>query len=45
MIENYRSGSIWQLLRDCSYINDGLHRAGFRGGWLQQLAAHPAESN
>ena len=45
MIENYRAGSIWQSMRDCSYINDGLHRAGFRGGWLRQLAAHEAESN
>jgi hypothetical protein len=45
MIENHRTGSIWQLMRDCSYISDGLHRAGFRGGWLQQLAGHATESN
>ena len=34
MIENYRSGLIWRLLRDCPYIMAGLRRAGFRGGWL-----------
>ena len=39
MLENYRSGKIWQLMRDCRYISDGLLRAGFRGGWLQALCA------
>ena len=34
MIENYRSELIWRLMRSCSYIRDGLSRAGFRGGWL-----------
>jgi hypothetical protein len=34
MIENYLSGSPWRLMRDCSYIADGLRRAGFTGGWL-----------
>lgn len=34
MIENYRSGFIWQLMRRCRYIIDGLRRAGFSGGWL-----------
>lgn len=34
MIENYRTGFIWQLLRSCPYIVTGLRRAGFRGGWL-----------
>lgn len=34
MIENYRSGLIWQLLRGCPAIRSGLRRAGFRGGWL-----------
>lgn len=34
MIENYRSGLLWQLLRNCPYIANGLHRAGFDGGWL-----------
>jgi len=34
MIENYRSGFLWQLMRRCPYIIDGLRRAGFAGGWL-----------
>ncbi len=36
MIENYRSGLIWRLLRDCPYVVTGLQRAGFSGGWLNQ---------
>ena len=34
MIENYRSGLIWKLMRDCPPIRTGLERAGFEGGWL-----------
>jgi hypothetical protein len=36
MIENHRSQRIWELMRACPYIRDGLQRAGFHGGWLQQ---------
>jgi hypothetical protein len=34
MIENYRTGLLWQLMRNCPYIARGLRRAGFGGGWL-----------
>ena len=34
MIENYRTGMLWQFMRSCSYIRNGLKRAGFEGGWL-----------
>jgi hypothetical protein len=34
MIENYRTGLLWQLMRTCPYIASGLRRASFRGGWL-----------
>jgi hypothetical protein len=34
MIENYRSGLIWEVMRRCPYIVAGLRRAGFTGGWL-----------
>ena len=34
MIENYRSGLLWQLTRKCQYTKSGLQRAGFDGGWL-----------
>jgi hypothetical protein len=30
MIENYRSGLIWRLIRNCQYVAMGLRRAGFR---------------
>ena len=34
MIENYRSGLLWDLMRHCPYLVSGLLRAGFGGGWL-----------
>jgi hypothetical protein len=34
MIENHLSGLVWELMRGCPYIVDGLQRAGFDGGWL-----------
>jgi hypothetical protein len=34
MIENYRSGLIWRLMRQCPYVVAGLRRADFSGGWL-----------
>ena len=34
MIENYRSGLIWRLMRRSEPIVRGLRRAGFTGGWL-----------
>ena len=34
MVENYRSGLLWRLMRSCPYIVGGLRRAGFTGGWL-----------
>jgi hypothetical protein len=34
MIENYRTGLVWRLMRECAAIRSGLERAAFRGGWL-----------
>jgi hypothetical protein len=34
MIENHRSGLIWDLTRKCAVIHAGLTGAGFSGGWL-----------
>jgi hypothetical protein len=34
MIENYRSGLIWDIMRRCPAVIAGLPRAGFTGGWL-----------
>ncbi len=37
MIENYRTGFLWRLMRQCPPLVMGLRRAGFADGWL---AAH-----
>ena len=34
MIENYQTGFLWELMKKCPYIIEGLRRAGFTGGWL-----------
>jgi hypothetical protein len=34
MIENYRSGFLCPLMRNCLYLARGLRLAGFAGGWL-----------
>ena len=34
MIENFRTGLLWRLMRNCPYVVTGLRRAGFTGGWL-----------
>lgn len=39
MIENYRTGLVWTVMRKNAHVRRGLERAGFRGGWL---AAAPA---
>jgi hypothetical protein len=38
MIENYRSGLIWRLMRRNAAIVRGLRRAGFTGGWLGETS-------
>lgn len=35
MLENYRSGLVWKVMRKNPYIRKGLERAGFTGGWLE----------
>lgn len=42
MIENHRCGMLWRLMRDCSYIREGLRRAGFTGGWLAEGGKAPS---
>lgn len=34
MIENWRSGLVWRVMRDNKHVRRGLLAAGFRGGWL-----------
>jgi hypothetical protein len=34
MIENHRSGLVWQVMRGDPHLRRGLERAGFAGSWL-----------
>jgi hypothetical protein len=34
MIENYRTGFVWRVMKRNPHIVRGLKRAGFTGGWL-----------
>jgi hypothetical protein len=36
MIENHRSGLVWNVMRRNPHIVRGLKRAGFTGGWLAE---------
>jgi hypothetical protein len=38
MIENYRSGLVWKIMRRNPTIVRGLRVAGFEGGWLDSTA-------
>ena len=38
MIENYRSGFVWRVMRGNPYLREGLKRSGFTGGWLDAPA-------
>jgi hypothetical protein len=35
MVENYRRGFIWRIMRRNPHVRRGLERAGFKGGWLE----------
>jgi hypothetical protein len=35
MIENARTGLIWELTRNAPIFRDGLKAIGFKGGWLE----------
>lgn len=46
MIENFRTGLLWELMKDNQYILRGLRKAGFSGGWLNRKSENiPAEAN
>ena len=36
-IENYRSRFVWNLMKKNPYITAGLKKAGFKGGWLDDI--------
>jgi hypothetical protein len=37
MVENHRTGFVWQVMRRNPHIVRGLKRAGFTGGWLDAV--------
>ena len=39
MIENYRTGLVWSLMRRNEAVVRGLKAAGFRGGWLEPFGS------
>lgn len=45
MLENHRSELIWRLMRRCPYVVAGLQRAGFTGGWLDDLPSEDPKSS
>ena len=36
MLDNYLHDFPWRLMRGNTYLRDGLVKAGFAGGWLQE---------
>lgn len=41
MIENWRTGLIWETMKKNPHVVRGLRRAGFAGGWLDTAPATP----
>ena len=37
MIENHESELMWKVMKKNPYIIEGLKKAGFTGGWLDEL--------
>ncbi|HMG83041.1 MAG TPA: glucoamylase family protein [Ferruginibacter sp.] len=37
MIENYQTELIWKIMKQCTYLVNGLRIAGFTGGWLNEI--------
>lgn len=35
MIENYRSGLIWQVMQNASFLKEGMQKAGFKTGSME----------
>lgn len=41
MVENWRSGFVWNVMKKNPYVRKGLQRAGFTGGWLDEAPSKP----
>jgi len=37
MIENFRTGLVWETMKKNPHVVRGLRRAGFTGGWLEKV--------
>lgn len=37
MLENHETELIWNLMKKNQYIINGLQKAGFKGGWLEEI--------
>jgi hypothetical protein len=44
MVENHRSGFVWDLMKRSPYVTSGLVRAGFAGGWMAGAPAVASRS-
>ncbi|HVY06139.1 MAG TPA: glucoamylase family protein [Burkholderiales bacterium] len=44
MVENYRTGLVWRVMRSNPHIRSGLVQAGFSGGWLAKDGTIPPPS-
>jgi hypothetical protein len=42
MLDNYRTGMVWRVMRTSAYLRRGLARAGFTGGWLDATVGSAA---
>jgi hypothetical protein len=38
-LANYRNGFVWEIMKKNPYIREGLRKAGFNGGWIDQAQA------
>jgi hypothetical protein len=39
MIENWRTGLVWEVMRKNAHLRRGLEAAGFQGGWLESAGS------
>jgi len=37
MLENYNTGLVWEIMKKNPYIIAGLKKAGFKGGWIDEV--------
>jgi hypothetical protein len=43
MVENYRTGLVWRVMRSNPHVRTGLTQAGFTGGWLTPPSTPPVQ--